>query len=416
MKKFTNPQEILDNTSLVQDFIELTKINTASDENATTCPSSKGQLEALSLLKEKLIHLGLDDATIDEKGFLFATLPTNQTKAKTIGLLAHIDTSPEFSGENVNPQFHENYNGETISLKNDITISPDDYPELKKCVGDTVITTDGTTLLGADDKAGIAVILTALKILQHNSDIPRPTLRIAITPDEELGTGVQHFDIEKFNADCAYTLDGSFEGYLCFETFSADKAIVTITGLNTHPGYAKDKMVSALRHAGKFIAALPQKENPEHTDDYEGFYHPTHIEGGVSEAKISFILRDFDDEKLANRTRVMNEVKEQILKEEPRLKIDVNIQRQYRNMKNHIMKSPEVIEKARQSMKVTGITPVERPIRGGTDGSTLSEKGLPTPNIFAGSMAYHGPKEWISTRVMGLSVCNILNLLQLWTE
>lgn len=407
---------MLNNTQLINTFVELVKMDTQSKEDAPQCPSTKGQLEAQAVVKNKLISLGLTNATIDEKGFLFATLPTNCNSKITIGLLAHIDTSAEASGTNVNPQFHKNYAGKDIVLTNNITISPTDYPELLKCLGDTIITADGTTLLGADDKAGIAEILAALEFFKQHPEIQRPHIRVGITPDEETGSGVANFDVARFGADCAYTLDGSFTGDLCYETFSANKGVITITGLNTHPGYAKDKMISSIRYAYRFLEELPSDQRPEKTNGYQGFFHPYQIEGGVGKTTITMLLRDFTEEGLEEKTRILNEVKEKILKEEPKLQIDVAITKQYRNMKDHIQARPEVLEMAKKAMLATGIEPDIRPIRGGTDGSSLSERGLPTPNIFAGFEAYHGPKEWISTKVMGLAVCHIVNLMQLWAK
>jgi tripeptide aminopeptidase len=419
MRSFNDAQEILESTHLVQRFLDLVKIDTQSSEKPHekgAFPSSPNQMLALQKLVELMTDvLRLSDVTLDENGYLFATLPANVENAPTIGLIAHIDTAPDFSGAGVNPILHQSYDGSAIRLASGDIIDPTDNPQLAECVGDTIITTDGSTLLGADDKAGVAEILAVVEYLQAHPDIHRPTLRIAITPDEEIGRGVERFDIEAFGADCAYTLDGSFAGEINGETFSADGATVTFTGVAVHPGYAKNKLVNALRWAAKFVTMLPMTEAPESTEGREGFYHPTRIEGNASKATVNLILRDFDDRKLAKRGEYLNVIKSRLLEEEPRLCMEVAIARTYRNMANGLEERPEIMQRLIRAVELTGIEPLIKPIRGGTDGSGLTEKGLPTPNIFAGGMNFHGPREWVSTRVMGLAVCTVLNLVQIWS-
>ncbi len=416
MKPWNDPQKILANTSLVDTFLELTQIDTQSKDASDTFPSTQGQWTALKLLKDKLTALGLKDAEIDDNGYLFATLPGNRPKTSTIGLLAHIDTAPDFSGKHVKPQLHSNYDGKALRLAGGVVISPEENPELTQCVGDTLITSDGTTLLGADDKAGVAEILATVELLLKNPEVPRPTLRIGFTPDEEIGLGASRFDVQRFGARCAYTVDGGFAGELNGETFSADAATVSFEGVAVHPGYAKDKLVNAIRYASAFVDRLPAQEAPEHTEGREGFFHPTKIEGNASLAKVSMILRDFDDDKLAARGSVLQDLAKTMMKEQPRLGIRVEISQTYRNMAKWLKGDPTVMETLENAVAESGITPKNLPVRGGTDGSGLTAKGLPTPNLFAGGVNFHGPREWVSTRVMGLAVCSLMNLVQRWGE
>ena len=416
MKAFNNPAEILNSTSLVDTFLELVKIDTQSDPKSETMPSAAKELDGLQAVKARLDALGISDAAIDENGYLFATLPGNVENAPTIGLIAHIDTAPDYSGTNVQPILHENYQGNAIELKDGWTMDADYNPELKQCIGDTLITSDGTTLLGADDKAGVAEILAAVEFLLAHPEIERPTLRIGITPDEEIGKGASKFDVDAFGARCAYTLDGGFSGEINGETFSADGAVVTFTGVMVHPGMAKDKLVNALRWASTFVTMLPADEAPETTEHRKGFYHPVEISGGSAEAKVELILRDFDDEILATRGEKLKEIAAKLIEQEPRLKIDVDVKLQYRNMANGLRELPQAMENLKQAVQMADIEPRIDPIRGGTDGSGLTAKGLPCPNIFAGGLNFHGPREWVSTRVMGQAVCTVLNLLQLWSQ
>ena len=416
MKNYSNPGEILETTKLVEYFTELAQMDTQSNASSEACPSTFKQTIALEQIKFKLIDLGLKDANIDDNGYLFATLDGNSESSKTIGLLAHVDTAPDYSGTNVKPTIHENYDGQPIVLADNVTISASDSPELSKCIGDTIITSDGTTLLGADDKAGIAEILATMQYLQQHPEIKRPTIRVGITPDEEIGRGSSKFDLKKFDADCAYTLDGGFTGEVNFETFSADAAHVLIKGQSVHPGYAKGKLVNALRYASKFVDKLSDYPAPETTELREGFIHPTDIEGSVAKAEILLILRDFETGKLEPQAQYLQKIKEELLKEEPRLEIEIKVTKTYRNMAEKLQDQPQVANNLLTAVKMAGLESKVRAIRGGTDGSGLTEMGLPTPNIFAGGVNFHGPREWISTRSMGYAVCTVLNLLQCWAE
>ncbi|RJO67311.1 MAG: peptidase T [Myxococcales bacterium] len=416
MRALNDPNVILRSTRLVDAFVELARIDTQSDEKSPAWPSTPGQRTGLEAVRRKLTERGLADAAIDKNGYLFATLPGNRKGAPVIGLIAHIDTSPDYSGKDVSPVAHANYQGETLALKNGVTISPEESPWLTQCVGDTILTADGTTLLGADDKAGVAEILAALEYLHANPDLPRPTVRVAITPDEEIGRGAEKFDVERFGAHCAYTLDGGFSGEVNGETFSADSAAVAIAGVAVHPGTAKGKLVNAIRWAAAFVESLPPDESPEKTEGRQGFYHPTRISGNASEAKVSLILRDFELGKLTARGDAIRRLAEELRRREPRLGVTVEITETYRNMAYWLKDRPEVMDRLVEAVKLVGIEPRVEPIRGGTDGSGLTAKGLPTPNIFTGGVNYHGPQEWISTRVMAQAVCVTLNLIQLWAE
>jgi len=416
LKRFNNPEEILHNTALVDSFLTLIKIDTQSDPTTNIWPSTPGQLNLLDLLKGKLQALGCTDIVLDQNGYLFATFPGNVESAPVIGLLAHVDTAPDFSGKDVQPVLHYNYNGSAITLSNGLVIAPEDNPELKECLGDTIITADGRTLLGADDKAGVAEILAVLEMLRQNETQPRPTLRIGFTPDEEIGNGPDRFDLPRFNAHAAYTVDGGFTGEINFETFCADGAKVIFTGVAVHPGYAKDKMVNALRYLGAFLDRLPKEESPERTEKRQGFFHPIKISGNAAEATAELILRDFEEEALADRGRRLQALVTEIGAQEPRLKTETKIEPTYRNMAIKLRERAEVREKLEQAVQDAGITPVVKPIRGGTDGSGLTAGGLPTPNIFAGGVQVHGPREWVSIRVMAQAVCTMLNLVQRWAE
>lgn len=410
-----DPDDVLDNTRLIERFVNLAKIDSPSDPDCPDCPSTKAQFNVADYVVKELKELGLQDADRDANCYVYATVP-GRTDGPTIGLIAHMDTAPAFSGNGVNPILHEDYDGSAIELENEVVIDPKDNPDLKRCLGDTVITANGTTLLGADDKAGVAEILAAVEYLSNNPDIPHPTLRIAFTPDEEIGRGADLFDIDGFGANVAYTIDGGFIGDVSAETFSADQATVTIKGVSVHPGTAKGKMVNAMNWAARFLQLLPSEETPQETEGREGFYHPTDVTGGAAEVTLKLILRDFDDAILAGRSHRLQAIVGQLLDEEPRLKIDLQIRNQYRNMANQLRKVPSAAEMAFAAIKRTGLEVDDKPIRGGTDGSRLTEKGLPTPNLFTGGVNYHGPHEWISTRAMGLATCTIVNLVQSWSE
>jgi tripeptide aminopeptidase len=416
MKYFNNPNEILEATSLVKRFTEYVKIHTTSDEHSESFPSTERQFDLARRLVKELRELGLIDAQVDKHCYVTATLPGNIKGGITVGLIAHLDTSPAAPGEGVAPQFHEKYDGSSIHLMDGVSITPEDTPELTACVGDTIITSDGTTLLGADDKAGIAEILSALEYLKNHPDLPHPKVRIAFTPDEEAGRGTAKFPIEAFGADVAFTVDGTFDGEINVETFNADSAYITITGVSTHPGTAKGKLVNALRYMSKFIERLPAEKSPERTEGREGFIHPMEVNGDASKCRSHLILRDFEEEPLAEFGRIAREIAKDLKKEEPRLKIDVEIKRRYSNMYQFLRKRPEITDRLKEAVRRADVEPIVRPIRGGTDGANLTKMGLPCPNIFAGGMNYHGPTECISTRSMGLVVCVLLNLLILYTD
>lgn len=413
MKFFDNPEEFTVKSSLVKRFVEYVKIDTASNDKVECCPSSDGQFVLAEKLVDELKDLGLEDAEVDENCYVTATLPGNVSGNKVIGLIAHLDTSPAASGANVQPVFHENYDGRDLKLKNDVVIGPKDNPKLKQCIGDTIITSDGTTLLGADDKAGIAEIMTVLEYYRAHPEVPRPTIKIGYTPDEETGRGTSKFPLKKFGADVAFTVDGTFTGEINVETFNADSAFVTITGVSTHPGTAKNKLVNALRHMAEFLKRLPAEISPECTEDREGFIHPVDLNGDASSCKCHLILRDFDENKLKKLGDMVKKIAKSVADDEPRLKVSVEIKPSYPNMYQFLKDKPEIADRLNEAVKLAGIEPTLVPIRGGTDGANLTRMGLPCPNIFSGGMNFHGQTEWISTRAMGLVVCTILNLMTL---
>ncbi|MCK4546970.1 MAG: peptidase T [Candidatus Eisenbacteria sp.] len=414
MRAFKNDKEILEKTAIIDRFLRYIRIDTTSVEESDKCPSSPGQLELAKMLAQELRDIGLEDAKVDENGYVLATLSGN--RPGTIGFIAHIDTAPQFTGKNVKPVIHENYDGKAIKLKNGIVIDPAESRELSRCIGDTIITADGSTLLGADDKAGIAAIMAALEILKKDESLPHPTLRICFNPEEEVGRGADKFPLETFGAPVAFTLDGGFVGEVNTETFSADKATVTFRGVSVHPGMAKGKMVNALRYLGSFLDSLPTEKAPETTEKREGFIHPTDISGDAAEAKVNMILRSFDDKELAGHGDEVKRLANKIAEREPRLGVEVEIKEQYRNMRPGLDKHPGIMERMVQALKAAGVKPFHEPIRGGTDGSRLTAMGMPTPNLFAGGVNFHGPSEWISTRAMALSACTILNLIQVYAE
>lgn len=416
MQPFDDAHQLLATTRLVERFLDYAVLDTQSDARSEARPSTPGQRVMLEKLKGELEELGLTGVTLDEHGFLLGTLPGNRPEAKTMGLIAHVDTAPAFSGTAVKPVLHERYEGGPIRLEGGVVIDPADSPELKHCVGDTIITSNGTTLLGADDKAGVAAIMTALEVLLRHPELPRPTVRVAFTPDEEIGRGTVGFPLEAFGADVAFTLDGGFPGEVNVETFSADSAFVTIHGVSTHPGTAKGKLVNAVAWMAKLLDRLPSLDRPEHTEGRQGFIHIDEIEGNAAKVKVHMILRDFEDDLLAARGELVKKLAEELQAEEPRLRVEVEIVRSYRNMRIMQQMRPGLLETLMRAVRLAGVEPEAIPVRGGTDGSRLTEKGLPTPNLFAGGVNFHGPTEWISTRAMGLSVCAILNLVQILAE
>ncbi len=388
---------------LLERFLRYVKIDSQSDPESETTPSTEKQWNMAKLLKEELEQLGMEEVEMDEHGYVFATLPSNvDKKVPVIGFIAHYDTTPDYNGAGVNPQIHENYDGGEIVLNREknMVLSPDYFPELKKFKGQTLITTDGTTLLGADDKAGVAEIMTAMDYLLKHPEIKHGKIRVAFNPDEEIGRGAHKFDVEKFGAEWSYTMDGSDVGELEFENFNAAGAKVIITGKSVHPGYAKDKMINSILLANEFMSAFPKDEVPERTEGYEGFYHILSINGTTEKTEMYYIIRDFDKENFERRKKFFLEVAEKINSRFDYDPVQVEMKDQYYNMREKIEPNMHVIEMVEESMKELGIEPKIKPIRGGTDGAQLSFKGLPCPNIFAGGLNFHGPYEYVPLESM----------------
>lgn len=386
--------------NVVERFIRYAKIDTQSKEDAGQVPSTSKQLHLANLLKEECEALGLKDVGISKFGTVSATLPGNSNHAPTIGWIAHMDTSPEISGENVKPQFIENYDGGVIPLNDDYRLDPDEFPELLNYKGQTLITTDGTTLLGADDKAGIAEIMAAVEILVQNPDIPHGTIRIAFTPDEEVGHGTDHFDAGQFGADFAYTVDGGALGSIEYENFNAATGFVTIQGRGVHTGSAKHKMINANHLAMEFDALLPSFDRPEYTEGYEGFFHLMKSEGSVEEAKLVYLLRDHDEAQFAWRKNYFAECAHQLNRKYGSDCVSIRVQDSYQNMKEKILPHFHIVQTALDAMETLEITPSIDPIRGGTDGARLSFMGLPCPNLFTGGHNFHGRYEFIPVSSM----------------
>lgn len=383
--------------NIVDRFIKYVKIDTQSDENNAQTPSTQKQFNLAKEVEREMIEMGLTDVSLDEKCYLMATLPANTDKdVPTIGFVAHFDTSPDMSGENVKPRIVKGYDGNDIILNEELGIvtSPKDFPELLKFVGEDIIVTDGTTLLGADDKAGIAEIMNAMQYLINNPQIKHGKIRIGFTPDEEIGRGADHFDVEKFGADWAYTMDGSEIGELEYENFNASVAKISIQGRNVHPGYAKNKMINALHVANELVQMLPVSERPEYTEKYEGFFHLIGINGTVDEATVSYIIRDHDRNIFENRKMQMEQAVA-FLNARYDNRLTLEQRDQYYNMREKVEPVMHIVDLAHQAMTELGINPIVKPIRGGTDGARLSFMGLPCPNIFAGGMNFHGRNEFI---------------------
>lgn len=397
--------------TLIDRLSTYVKIDTTADPNSQTTPSSDKQWDLLRLLESEIKDLGLE-VEVDENGYLFATLESNSDKdVPVIGLLSHVDTAPDFNGTGVNPQIIENYDGEDITLKSGLVISKSTFPELEIYKGHTLMTTDGTTLLGADDKAGITEIMTAIEYLIQHPEIKHGKIRFGFTPDEEIGRGPHKFDVERFGAQFAYTVDGSTRGELQYESFNAAGAKITFKGVNVHPGSAKDKMINALNLAIQFHNQLPSDERPEHTEGYEGFFHLHDLNGSVEEATLEYIIRDHDKNTFEARKALMGSIATSIQKEYGEEHVTIDIHDQYYNMGEKIKAYPELIDIPLEVMKSLNIEPIVEPIRGGTDGSQLSYMGLPTPNIFTGGENYHGPYEYVSIDDMEKSVMNIVGIL-----
>jgi tripeptide aminopeptidase len=406
-------------TSVLERFLRYVKLDTASDPTSESTPSTAKQLVLLDLLVEELSALGLKDAKRDEFGIVMATLPANTSKKNVpvIGFLAHVDTSPELSGANVKPIVHRNYDGRDIVLPDhpSAVLSPKEDADLAGKRGEDIVTASGDTLLGADDKAGVAVVMAAVEHLVRNPSVTHGTLRIAFTPDEEIGRGVRQFDIARFGARYAYTLDGAGLGTLEAETFSADSMTVTFQGRNTHPGFATGVMVNAVKVAADFINRLPKDTlSPEKTKDKEGFVHPNDITASVDRTKVHFIIRDFETSELAVKEEFLKKLAIDTVKDWPGSSAMFEVKESYRNMRDEIARHPQILELAREAIRESGMTPIETSIRGGTDGSILTEMGLPTPNLFSGQHRFHSRLEWVSSQDMEIAARTIVNLARLW--
>ena len=403
--------------NVVDRFLQYVKFDTQSDELTNMTPSTPGQMIFAQYLEKELQGMGLSDITLDDNGYLMATLPSNikdGRKVPTVGFIAHLDTSPDMSGHNVSPRIIEDYQGGDIVLNKDqnIVLSPDQFPELNNYIGQALIVTDGTTLLGADDKAGIAEIITAVDYLQHHPEIEHGDIRIAFNPDEEIGLGPKKFDVQKFGADWAYTMDGGEVGELEFENFNAAVARVTFIGRNVHPGYAKHKMINSMRVANQFAIMLPRWETPEHTEGYEGFYHLVGMEGTVEKTVLTYIIRDHDRDRFERRKKEFEHLSRKINKEYPGC-CHLEIKDQYYNMREKIEPVMHIIDIAEKAMHDAGVTPRVQPIRGGTDGAQLSFMGLPCPNIFAGGLNFHGRYEYVPIPSMEKATDVIVNIARL---
>ena len=384
--------------TIVDRFIKYARIDTQSDENSSQTPSTQKQFNLAKEVEKEALEMGLVDVSLDNNCYLMATLPANTTKkdVPVIGFISHFDTSPDMSGKDVNPTIIKNYNGEDIVLNeaNNVILSPKDFTDLLKFKGDDIIVTDGKTLLGADDKAGIAEIMDAMQYLIDHPEIEHGKIRIAFTPDEEIGRGADKFDVKKFGANWAYTMDGSEIGELEYETFNAAYAKLEIQGRNVHPGYAKDKMINALHIANELASMLPQEERPEHTQDYEGFFHLIALNGTVEDSKMSYIIRDHDRDIFEERKKTLSNIVDELNKKYDN-RITLDMKDQYYNMREKIEPVMHIVDYAHRAMKELDIKPIVKPIRGGTDGSKLSFMGLPCPNIFAGGLNFHGKYEFL---------------------
>ncbi|MFO3688424.1 peptidase T [Staphylococcus felis] len=400
-------------SQIIERLTRYVKINTQSDPNSSETPSTSQQWDLINLLETELKDMGLQ-TDLDQHGYLFATLESNIEKnVPTVGFLAHVDTSPDFIASHVNPQIIEDYDGETIQLgQSGRQLDPSIFPDMKKVTGHTLMTTDGTSLLGADDKAGIVEIMEAIQYLINHPEIKHGPIRIGFTPDEEIGRGPHRFDVERFAANFAYTMDGSQLGELQFESFNAAEAIVTFEGVNVHPGSAKDKMVNALQLATSFNAELPEQEVPEHTDGYEGFYHLMHLNGDVEKARAHYIIRDHNRQQFEARKTTLKTIQERLNQNYHYNPVTLEINDQYFNMAEKILPHQHIIDIPKAVFEDLGISPNTAPIRGGTDGSQLSFMGLPTPNIFTGCDQFHGPYEYASIDVMMVSVQVIIGIVE----
>ena len=406
--------------TVVERFIKYTAVDTQSDPSSATCPSSEKQKDLARILVSELLVIGLEDAHVDENGYVYATIPSNTEKnVPVICFCSHMDTSPDCSGANVKALIHKNYQGQNIILPDDKTqvLKMRDHPDLKDQIGNDIITASGKTLLGADNKAGLAEIMDAANFLVSHPELKHGTIKILFTPDEEIGRGVDKADLKKLNADFAYTVDGETAGSIENETFSADGITLIINGVSSHPGFAKGKMESAIKIASQIVACLPkEKLSPESTEGKDGFIHPVSISGSVEQAVVEFIIRDFTRVALRSYERILDVIVQEVLEEYPNSTYRLVIEEQYRNMKEVVDQHPKLMELGVKAIERAGLTPKIQSIRGGTDGSRLSFMGLPCPNIFAGEHAFHGKQEWVSIQDMQKAVQTIINLVLLWEE
>ncbi|PPL00906.1 peptidase T [Parapedobacter indicus] len=410
----------LTNSGVEERFLRYVQVDTQSDPSSSTYPSTEKQKNLGRILVDELLALGIDDAHLDEYGYVYATIPANSnTPVPVICFCSHMDTSPDCSGTGVKPVVHRNYQGGDITLPDDssVVIKPSEHPDLRNQVGNDLITASGTTLLGADDKAGVAEIMTAAQLLMTYPEIKHGTLKILFTPDEEIGRGVDKVDLTKLGADFAYTLDGETAGSIEDETFSADGVTVLINGVSVHPGFAKGKLQSAIKIASEIIHTLPKDRlSPESTNSREGFVHPVSINGGVEQATLEFIVRDFVDNQLETHERELENIVKTVVAKYPGCSYRFSVKEQYRNMKQVLDKHLQIMEIGLEAIRRAGMQPLRRSIRGGTDGSRLSFMGLPCPNVFAGGHAFHGRQEWVSVQDMEKAVRTILHIAALWEE
>ena len=396
---------------MIERFLKYVSFDTQSAEDSATTPSTEKQLKIASYLKEELKLIGMEEVEMDELGYVYATLPANsEKKLPVVGFIAHYDTSPDCSGADVKPRIVENYDGKDILLSEGIYLSPSKFPELLDHIGEDIIVTDGHTLLGADDKAGIAEIVSACEDLIQHQEIRHGKIRVAFNPDEEIGLGAKHFNVEKFACDFAYTMDGSEVGEIEYENFNAASAKITILGCSVHPGYAKGKMLNAAKVAAEITAMIPWNETPEHTEGYQGFYHLTALSGNCEQASLSYIIRDHDREVFERRKKFMAHIVQQVNEKYGNV-ASVELKDQYYNMKEKV--DPEIVDIAVKAIQEAGMTPVVRAIRGGTDGAQLSFMGLPCPNIFAGGINFHGPYEFCPVQSMEKAMNTIVNICKI---
>lgn len=405
---------------LQERFFKYVQIDTQSDADSPTYPSTEKQKNLGKVLVQELLDLGIKDAHLDDFGYVYATIePNTDKKVPVICFCSHMDTSPDCSGENVKPIVHKNYQGQDLVLPDDnsVVLKMSEHKDLKAQIGNDIITASGTTLLGADNKAGVAEIMEAAAFFMQNPEVKHGTIKILFTPDEEIGRGVDKVDLKKLGADVAYTIDGETLGSIEDETFSADGVTLTINGISAHPGFAKGKMESAIKILAEILSALPKyKLTPESTSGKEGFIHPVGIGGNVEQATAHFIIRDFEDEKLQAHENVLENTVKEVLKAYPNANYQFKVTEQYRNMKKVLDKNPKIMQYGLQAIERAGLTPIKQSIRGGTDGSRLSFMGLPCPNIFAGEHAFHGKQEWVSVQDMEKAVQTIINIACIWEE